>query len=475
MVSKSRMLDMVCTEDDAVEVVDHLQSSALGIYHRNHCLIRLKQDYSFWHPDNEPTVGRLSVFVHEYFHFIHNFSTVVGLYDFFVQLRLLRPFCNTVEANGRSVGSEVLDFETRSEIMSLLAWRNHLRGGASRQSADTLKRSLDHPPFVGYRKVEQRVQLAVQEIEFSSVLVAFDAAALCAGHVEVSLGSEILMEGCAFEAECMLFERVGASGNAGFNNVPSYPYRTARAIFEGVAGYSPSHRFLCSICILALHSTDPGVAFIEIAQSCKLGGQDLEEDVRLQRFKESSDKLFTESIGKILTEILPLEIAPFAGRGHAGRGLERMLDWCKSLFEERLKNSWFEIAALDGAPDLGPLVELLRTMPVCPVIHEVDALDGREELIFFSEAEVPQELVDEIGAAQSLLHFSATHLSNDGNIVETSRAHRRPCFFVNACQAQLAVERSPICGNSPWEAFDQSAREGCWYAQGVSSARARRG
>ncbi|MDN7905778.1 hypothetical protein QZM18_16900 [Burkholderia diffusa] len=476
MRAQVRLFNVVRREEDVAGIVDHLRSTALGLYHRNHCLIRLKQDFSFWNPENEPTLGRLSVFVHEYFHFIHNFSTIVGLYDFVAQLRLLRPFCNTVGFDGRSVGSSVLDLETRNEIQGLLTWRNHLRGGATRQIADALKRAPAHPSFVGFRHITQRVRLAAQEIDCHSVLVAFDGTALGVGSssVEVLLGSEILMEGCAVEAECMLFERNGVSSDEVLRVVPAYPYRTARTIFEGIVGISPSNRFLCSICLLALHSTDPGDAFIEIARSCKSSGKEFDEDALLQRFKTNSDDLINESVRKILTQTLPLEIAPFAERGHAGRGLSRMLEWCNTLFEERLRNSWFEIVALDRAPDLGPLVDLLRTMPVCPVIQEVNASENREELLFFSEEEIPQELVDEIGVAQSLLHFSGTHLTTDGDILPTSKTYPRECFFVNVCQAPLAIERSPICQRFPWESFEHNDHQGCWYAQGVSAARARR-
>jgi hypothetical protein len=305
------------------------------------------------------------------------------------------------------------------------------------------------------------------------VLVEFDGAALGVNSpsVEVALGSEILMEGCAVEAECMLFEHNGVSADGVLRGVPAYPYRTARTIFEGIVGVSPSNRFLCSICLLALHSTNPGDAFIEIAHSCKSGGKEIDEDTLLQRFKANSDEFITNSVRKILTQILPLEIAPFAERGHAGRGLARMLEWCNTLFEQRLKDSWFEIAVLDSAPDLGPLIELLRTMPVCPVIQEVDASGHRDELLFFSEVEIPQELVDEIGVAQSLLHFSAAHLTTDGDILSTSTTYPRECFFMNVCQAPLAIERSPICQRSPWESFDSNERQGCWYAQGVRVAR----
>lgn len=475
MRAELRLLDVAFREEDVAGVADHLRSTALGIYHRNHCLIRLKQDFSFWNPENEPTIGRLSVFVHEYFHFIHNFSTIVGLYDFVVQLRLLRVFCNTVGADGRSVGSSSLNSEAQDEIHNLLAWRSHLRGGATRQIADVLRRSPAHPPLVDVKHSTWDVRLAAQTIPCHSVFTLFDGATLGieGQSVEVSLGSEILMESCAVEAECMLFEQNGASANDVLRAIPAYPYRTARAIFEGIVGVVPSHRFLCSICLLALQSTDPGDAFISIANSCLSAGKELDEAAELQRLKINSDDYIRDTVKKILTETLPLEIGPFAERGPAGRGLARMLAWCNTLFEERLRDGWFEITALDGTPTLATLVELLRAMPVCPIIQEINAQDGREELLFFSEAEIPQEHVNEIGAAQSLLHFSATHLAMSGNILPTSSTYPRACFFANVCQAPLALERSSVCQQTPWASFDHITAHVCWYAAGVSAARTR--
>jgi len=304
----------------------------------------------------------------------------------------------------------------------------------------------------------------------------FDGTAVGTGNtpLEVSLGSEILMEGCAVEAECILLERSGASAETIRDSVPVYPYLTARTVFEGIAGVSPSSKFMCSICVLALQSTDPGDAFIQIAQACKRPGgafSKLDEESALERFKASSGDFFRTSIKKIIDNLLPLEIAPFRERGRAGRGLVRMIEWCNVLLQQRVKDELFELTALDKAPDLEPLVELLRTMPVCPVIQQLDVFDQTDELIFFSDQEVPAEFVSEIAAAQSLLHFSDSHLTADGSILPTPNAQARDCLFVNACQAPLAISKSQTCRRAPWESFSADEPLGCWYAQGVVAAR----
>lgn len=478
MRAQIRSLHPVSSQEDVAGAINHLHSTAVGSYHRNHGLIRLTQDTSFWNPHNEPTLARLSVFVHEYLHFNHNFSTVVGLYDFVAQLRLLRAFCNTVDVNGRSLGSAVLTAEARAEVKNLLTWRSHLRGGAVPHVRSSLRRARVHPSFAGVKHYAFTTKLAAQELECDGVIAMLDGAAVGMGDtpLEVSLGSEILMEGCAVEAECILFERSGVPAEMVRDSVPAYPYLTARTVFEGIAGVSPSSKFMCSVCVLALQSTNPGEAFVQIAMACKRPGgafNEEDEESALDQFKASSGVFFRASIKRIIADLLPLEIAPFRERGRAGRGLVRMIEWCNVLLQQRIQDELFECTALDKAPDLEPLVEILRTMPVCPVIQEVDALGQMDELIFFSDQEVPVDFVTEIAAAQSLLHFSDSHLTTDGSILPTPDAPARDGLFVNACQAPLAISKSQTCRRAPWESFNADEPLGCWYAQGVVAARGR--
>ncbi|PTB17385.1 hypothetical protein C9I57_28130 [Trinickia symbiotica] len=463
-------------DGDIEAIVDHLESSVLGTYHRNHSLIRLARD-SFWHPESEHTVAQLGVFVHEYFHFLHNFSTVVGLYDFFVQLRLLRPFCNTVGSDGRSVGSDCLNDELRDEVANLYQWLQHLRGGGlSERVAKTINGRKIHPRLLSFRRVVDRLKLTSQLIPCTGVFAVFDAAdlPLNTASFEVSIGSTVLMEGCACEVECMLAERFGGSAEAVRQRTPVYPYLTARAIFEAVADLRPSSKFMAAICVLALQSTDPGATLLEIAEAVSRVPKPLDEDSLLQVFIANTDSFFRQAIHHILSESLPAELDQFASRGHAGKGFRHMEQWCRALLTTRTNDRLFEIAAVDRMPDIEPIAEMLKTLPVCPVIQVIDAADNIEELLFFSELEPADGYISEIAGAQSLLHFSHAHLRVDGTIAEASDATRCSCYYVDVCKAPLAMENSPLCRSTPWESFSPTNIHGCWYAQGVIAGRGRR-
>jgi hypothetical protein len=105
-----------------------LESGAVGYYKTNWALISLIRSRSFWVAENEPTVERLCLFAHEYAHYLHNFSTIAGLYDFIAQLRFDRLFIRTVDSSGQANGMLVLDETERAEFGTLMKWRRHLRG-----------------------------------------------------------------------------------------------------------------------------------------------------------------------------------------------------------------------------------------------------------------------------------------------------------------------------------------------------------
>ncbi|WOB11330.1 hypothetical protein [Piscinibacter gummiphilus] len=474
MILEARAVAQPRIGAEEAEFSEYLRGVALGSYARNHSLIRLGRDASFWHPENEPTLHRFAVFVHEYLHFIHNYSTVVGLYDFFVQLRLVRLYCSTVDSEGKSHGERVLSSGEQEESRSVLAWRRHLRGSAGGNALNALRRAKAHPPLMRIESSDFQLVIGPQKIDAHHVSAIFDASELGVGlaSIEIQLGGDVLMEGCAIEAECLLYEKFGASAGEVRKQLPAYPYLTARAVFEGIAGFSPTSGFLCRVCVLALQSTDPGAAFVQLAEACKIADLSVRESDLIRIFLANSKDFFRSAVQLILEESLQREVAPFATRGLAGRGLQRMAGWANDLFNRRLEDEFFELGPVETMPDLVPMVAMLRSLPTCPVVQEIDTSTDSQELLYFSEIEVPVELTREIGAAQALFHLTDAHTFN-GVFSETPPAVSRACPFFKACRAPLATASPEICGRRPWESFSPAATEGCFYSAGVICSRGR--
>jgi len=253
--------------NDVARVIECLRAGALGTYLPNQALIRLSRDASFWLQANQPTLGRLGVFLHEYAHFLHNFSTITGIYEFIAQLRLLKLFMNTVDKTGRSHGSMVLDSESQRELKCVLEWRNHLTGcqripfssGHTQDARITVR---------GITSQDRAIQLGSSKVPILrvQVRVAVDSRSWHSEEINLEPGSHMLMEGLAWELERMLFIGQGVSTDDLDQQFRLFPYRISRALFEQIANHLPSSEVMAKILLLSLQTSDPGNTFIENAK-----------------------------------------------------------------------------------------------------------------------------------------------------------------------------------------------------------------
>lgn len=149
-----------------------------------------------------------------------------------------------------------------------------------------------------------------------------------------------------------------------------------------------------------------------------------------------------------------------------------MAGWANDLFSRRLEHEFFELDPVEATPEMDEIVAMLRSLPTCPVVQELDGAMDTQELLYFSETEVPAEVAQEIGAAQALFHLTDTHIFA-GRFSETPPALSRACPFFKACRAPLATTKPEICERRPWESFNPTAPESCWYSAGVACSRGR--
>lgn len=450
-----------------------LKSLALGSYVTDHAIIKLTRDVSFWLQDNEPTLARLVVFIHEYMHYLHNFSTVAGIYGFVAQLRLTKLFMGTVGVAGQSYGDSVLDQEALAELRGVAAWLAHLRGGQSpnlQQSSATTSAELT---FLNVEFGQGSIHLSAQDIDTFFAEAKFDVKGRHGMERPISIrfGSHVLMEGLAWEVERLLYSTQG--GDASFvEQAPPFPYKVARIAFEGTSGLQPSCKMMAKILVLALQTSDPGHSFFMIAQALKTETADksIEESVA------DITKATAETIGNVIEALcnrtLQMEVQAFENKGSVGRGLSLMKDWCTTYLRLRQSKPFFELDIIAAGLDREALIDLLKKYPPCPIFQEIGPDDADVEMLLLSPAEPDPEQIKDIGATQGLLQFSACHLRGD-RILATSSARQGPCRFYGACKAPLTTRSPDICTKRPWESFSPSDTQGCWYGQGVNLARSR--
>lgn len=465
---------MTSTAAAVEEISRVLRAHVQGSYVTHQAIIKLGKDASFWLDENEPTLARLAVFLHEYAHYLHNFSTVTGVYEFILQLRCLRLFMNTVGISGTSYGDTKLKFEEKTELDALGLWRHHLAGGV-KSAGHGLKFPQGQLSVKEVRTGREKISVIAQEVEalWGEVDVFIVMGAKQPQPRTIRIGSEVLMEGIAWEIERLLFISQGEDTADLDARIPDYPYKLARVVFEEISKYSPTSSHFARVILLALQSSNPGFSFLELAGIAgRLHAQGSSAADISDQLVTDMGRLTQGHIEDLVLKTLDVEIEAFRTRGPVGLGLDSMVARCKTLLQLRRDKPFFELELIEAGLEQGSLVDLIKMCPPCPVIQQTGPSTGDIEYMMLSAQPIDQAELGALGAAQGLIQFANSHIGRN-SIAPTTGARGGPCRFLGACDAPFAKQRPDSCIQRPWESFSPGTGNGCWYATGVAHSRAR--
>ena len=105
-----------------------LESSYAGSYSPNRAFIRLNKQSAFWKSGVSSSPKEYAIFLHEYTHYLHNFSTIAGISDFLHELRAAQFFLMTVGDDGTSEGWSDLGKSAQEDYDATQQLRGVLRG-----------------------------------------------------------------------------------------------------------------------------------------------------------------------------------------------------------------------------------------------------------------------------------------------------------------------------------------------------------
>jgi len=456
----------------------HLRSAEYGSYATNQAFITISDWVQLFRSDghfqDDANYNHLAVFVHEYLHYLHNFSTVSGFVDFLTWVRLARLFTHTVGLDGKSRGSDVLSEAQRRELRQLRLWQRSLNGDI--RPAE--------PMFAGVADnrlrmvaVEQRAlnidlpgdPLNVPDVELKIGLVDGPEETV------VRFGMIALLEGLALEVD-----RVVAGGPAGvpgpLDDVPAFPYRLARKVLRHMSGQEFPTEIFIRVSLLALCSAAPAQRFLEIATQLAGASEVTIKDI-VAKIEEADRSKRNGAIDAVLTHDLPTVIGCFAGRGKISVGAELFNRNFRFYLVKRQSEPFFDLDAF--LPTINPdqLSKLLQTSPPCPLLQKevANADDERTPVFWFGEFEAgldANQAEEGLGTLQGFLTFMATHVR--GDIFEpTDRLPLRGCRYFACCGAPFRDEHPDLCMTRPWSSFDPQTNAHCWYGSGVAAARGR--
>ena len=456
----------------------YLRSEAGGRYRINLALIALSRQHSLWYPGNDPTLARWCIFAHEYAHFLHNFSTISGLQDFVTHLRLMGLFGRTVGVDGTSRGSAVLSETDTRDFAHWQRWLKHLRGSGRQPFDAQYHHRNTRIRITGVDMPRESIQFSTQpepvRLQDARVSFTVSSASTSEERCDTVLGSWHIMETLAYEIEKTIVKAHGAQTALLEDTTPAFPYQFGRVLFEHLSNLVPSEEVLTRVCLMALQSTDPGAAFIDIANAFATRPVGEPDAVTVKRFEAITLAEFRRTFAAFSDLTLKREYEVFAARGGpAGRAIQTLGEMCQRYVELRTTDHFFELRLFEQIVDRESLRDLLKTYPPCPIVHQA-GLDGQPEFFHLSVTELSEDATDALCVYQTWGQFMLAHLQPDRFLTTNEcRSPRCKCLFFGACAAPQALAAPQLCQSAPWRAFRLDDPVGCVYAAGVAAARGR--
>ena len=417
---------------------------------------------------------KMAIFVHEYLHYLHNFSTLAGIYELIAQFRLTHSYRAAVGVSGRCHGDAALGGDDIQRYQAVLNWTHHLRGDYGLRWSEITHRGDVKIRVLNLENKESTIDIAGGPLAAVGVDVTFE---MTSERSEPSthrmmLGTSILTEAIAIEIDQSI--QGIAPGVSCDDPMEVVPYRVARAIFEYVVGSVPDRRVLVKACLLALQSPDPGDSYREILRElakARLAGKDIA--LRLEEFAVTMQTDLTHHLAEY-EQMLGREFGELQEKiPYLASAIAFMRSQSVGFVALRTRSPFFELEFIRDDFTKDDLTRLIYTHSSCPMVEVGNsATDGR-----FRALRAPgpsEEEVQSLGMLQGFLQVGASHFRT-GSLLPTESIRKEKCLMFSACRAPATTRADAPCTTTPWRTFVYPPPpEGlCWYGAGVAATRGR--
>lgn len=459
-------------------------STTAGSYFSNAFSIQISEDTSVIDPDtlhvNHDDATTLSIFVHEYWHYLQNLTTVAGFVSLLLQQDLAASFSATLAEGGTSIGSA--DDELTNEITELIDVRNAREGELELVGHEP--DDIDCFVIIGVEEAEYSLCLRGQPVPLAKITLNVE--------IELKDGSKaseqiLFGQACVEEGVAYLVDRkvAGAgTGKVGADDAPPFPYWILRELAVSGGTVDMTAIEIASLGTLALLTSDPADMFLSVRDHY---AQLRQEEIAVPEALNTVWQNMKPSVEAAIKQIVDVEL-PGLNAMYAGRGLlESAFDWLTQLYEtvlcKRLDDPLFDLRPFsNNAVDKPVLADLLRTVLPCDAhisrlgsMHAVE----RDVLVTFGQPGASiqgHSLSDYLRTLESQTHYVNSHLDYDDVIPTTELEIENadleddevdPCPFYTSCGLALRRNNEESCFRNPWRNFTP-ATNNCWYGAAVS-------
>jgi hypothetical protein len=447
-----------------------------ALYYPNQFLIILDAKSPLWLDTDERhekfNARAIPRFVHEYWHYWHNISTVAGLEAMVATQQIRRLFETTLRGDGTSAGQASLATVDAVALSTLVARRGAIEGQAAPRPVWEEDFRLTFS-VRSHRVVPVELPDGTTTLE-ASIDVDVTLADGSSTSATMSLGTGAIEESVAYLVEEQF--RVATRGIP--DPPPWFPYQVASEVVRYFGGRPTAPAHVAALATLSLLYPEPGPSFLALGERFRDALTRAPTDERavemvLAQVRDAATLNINQSIALALPTLVD-GLAPDAVMRPALASYQAV---CADALGGRTRSLLADLAI--AFPRATPRAwDALRTRyHSCDVLQERAGADlfGRDELTSAAAASTP----DRYGAQdfprllQAQQHYVYAHVVHDAGELRDSdeagtAAAPTPCPYFSACRLEYRQENPDVCGVAPWKVF--IAHTGCWYNGAVAAS-----
>lgn len=462
------------------------ESDYCGYYFPNAFHIVMDKDNPYLEKNDDDIISRnddnFNIFIHEYWHYLHNMTTFAHLKNFHIFMKLLTLFSKTMHphCDGESNGNDSLNKTEIKEVISITEMYNLYDG-------DDLPSNISEDKIIDDFEI---IDVVINNINFKynnkdvpvskiTLKIEININGKLSTH-ELDLGIRSIEESIANEIDSFFKSN---------SNETTYPasyiiYLVLRKLSLYYLKYELTKYELCALGTLSLNTPDPSKYLIDF----------------FIRLKNSLDKStpFEEAINNFKNEIIEflkhakesISISlnslckSYENRGVLETTVNYLVEKQISYIDLRISNPIFDLKPFaENKIDSNELNSLFESIIPCDIIQECYSADYDDiESDFmgsFADAISKWNDNDEPPIGFGVLHchlvFMLSHLTEDGfdstKIIKSEKQQNDEsrCPYYRLCPMEQRKNNSNVCKNSGWEYYDKSNKNQCWYATGVGA------
>lgn len=470
----------------STRIDDILNAERLGSYQPNRFLVTLGDGTPFFNINDKGEVSSnqddyLAVYIHEYWHYLQNITTIAGVAMFFLMQELAALFSRTLEESPsgeiNSKGSTGFDPADQESFDNVVSMFNAMNG--KMKPAGLRAEPIKDWAIQDMKKEEIEITWRGKKLIRHQLVLKFtinysDGDTDTSAQLQVGAGS--IQESIAY-----LVERHLGSKDSSLKIATSqpFPYTVLDKIIEHVVGSSSEPLdIIASIGTLSLMSNNPAAALydfvVDYGVHRRSGTGPL---ASLNKVLQQSIPSIRESLNTVLAGDLFSIETMHIGRGLVEKGARYIVSVIRKAMQRRLENPLFDLDfSTKNTPKqvIKSVNKLLRDFPPCDVLQEMPGNVHAVMRDFLGTSHpIPMQndfrISDGIRALQSQQHFMLKHLRTKG-FVPTNHAvgSDSRCPYYTVCNLHLRHNSSSICDSAPWEHWRKADGPACWYTNGVA-------